>query len=56
MTAGNAAFDLDLRARNPEWGVRDLAEVSALALRRGLALAERITMPANNLSVIFRRC
>jgi len=51
----NAAFDESLRARNREWGVRDLDEVAALASRHGLALEERIAMPANNLSVVFRR-
>jgi len=52
----NAAFDESLRARNREWGVRDLDEVAALASRHGFALEERIAMPANNLSVVFRRC
>jgi SAM-dependent methyltransferase len=51
----NAAFDADLRARNPEWGVRDLGDVTLLAERHGLESAGRIPMPANNLSVIFRR-
>jgi hypothetical protein len=51
----NAAFDESLRARNREWGVRDLDEVTALAGRHGLALKERVAMPANNLSVVFRR-
>jgi len=51
----NAAFDESLRARNREWGVRDLDEVAALASRHGLMLHERIAMPANNLSVVFRR-
>jgi len=51
----NAAFDADLRARNAEWGIRDLDEVTALAQRHGLARAETVQMPANNLSVIFRR-
>ncbi len=51
----NAAFDESLRARNREWGVRDLDEVAALASRHGLALEERVVMPANNLSVVFRR-
>ena len=50
----NQAFDESLRAQNPLWGVRDLAEVSALAGRHGLVLAETVAMPANNLSVIFR--
>ena len=51
----NAAFDESLRARNREWGVRDLDEVAALASRHGFALEERVAMPANNLSVVFRR-
>ena len=51
----NQDFDARLRAQNPLWGVRDLTDVSALAKRHGLALAETVPMPANNLSVIFRR-
>ena len=44
----NAAFDAALRARNPDWGVRDLAEAANLARKRGFELTERIAMPANN--------
>jgi len=51
----NEAFDADLKRRNPEWGVRDLEAVAELARGHGLALVERIPMPANNLSLIFRR-
>ena len=51
----NAAFDESLKARDPEWGVRDLDEVAALAERHGFALERIVAMPANNLSVIFRR-
>jgi SAM-dependent methyltransferase len=51
----NAAFDESLRARDPSWGVRDLEEVAALAERSGLAFEERIGMPANNLSLWFRK-
>jgi SAM-dependent methyltransferase len=51
----NEAFDQDLRRRNPEWGVRDLDEISSLARANGLELVERIPMPANNLSLVFRR-
>jgi cyclopropane fatty-acyl-phospholipid synthase-like methyltransferase len=50
----NAAFDANLRASNPEWGVRDLEQVADLARWHGLHLAERIPMPANNLSLVFR--
>ena len=50
----NAAFDSSLRQRNPQWGVRDVGNVRELAQRHGLALVERVAMPANNLSLIFR--
>jgi hypothetical protein len=51
----NAAFDANLQRQNPGWGVRDLEAVVAAAEVRGFALAEVVEMPANNLSVIFRR-
>ena len=54
-TDSNAAFDASLRARDPEWGVRDLCEMTTLAARHGLSLAETAAMPANNLSVVFRK-
>ena len=53
-TDSNAAFDQALRSQDPEWGLRDLADVVALAERHGLLLDEVIDMPANNLSVVFR--
>jgi hypothetical protein len=53
--AGNAAFDADLRARDPSWGIRDLDEISTLASQHGFEAPERIAMPANNLSVVFHR-
>jgi SAM-dependent methyltransferase len=52
----NQSFDDDLRARNASWGVRCLdTEVMPLAERSGLVLEEIIAMPANNLTVVFRR-
>jgi SAM-dependent methyltransferase len=51
----NAIFDTSLRDRDPEWGVRDIAEVSALAEGVGLALIETVPMPANNLILTFAR-
>jgi cyclopropane fatty-acyl-phospholipid synthase-like methyltransferase len=51
----NAEFDAALRAQNPAWGVRDLDAVADLASRADFAGPEVIEMPANNLSLIFRR-
>jgi len=51
----NEAFDADLRARNAAWGLRDLDEVAEHASENGLMLTELVEMPANNVSVIFRR-
>jgi hypothetical protein len=51
----NAAFDADLRARNAGWGLRELDEVTAEAETRGFRLEQITPMPANNLSVVFRR-
>ncbi|HEY6862476.1 MAG TPA: DUF938 domain-containing protein [Burkholderiales bacterium] len=52
---GNLAFDRTLRARNPEWGVRNLQDVSSIARESGFDRIETVAMPANNLSVVFRR-
>jgi len=51
----NEAFDQNLRRQDPAWGVRDLETVVATADAAGLALAEIAEMPANNLSLVFRR-
>jgi hypothetical protein len=51
----NDIFDRNLRMRNPQWGVRDLEAVVLLASRHGFSIGEINEMPANNLSVIFRR-
>jgi len=55
IAPSNAAFDASLRARDPESGVRDLEDVVAAAGRAGLTLASVEEMPANNLSIIFRK-
>ncbi len=55
IAPSNAAFDHDLRSRNPDWGLRDLEAVAALAEARGLRLERVAEMPANNLTVVFRK-
>lgn len=51
--ASNLDFDASLRARNPEWGLRRLEDVAEAAT--GFQLERVIAMPANNLTVAFRR-
>lgn len=53
--ASNEAFDADLKRNNPRWGLRDLADVEACAARSGLRLVQVEQMPANNLSLAFRK-
>ena len=55
LEPSNAAFDTDLRLRNARWGLRDLDDVCALAEDHGLERTALIEMPANNLTVVFRR-
>lgn len=51
----NEQFDADLRSRDSAWGVRELADVTEQARLNGLRLRERVTMPANNFSLVFDR-
>jgi hypothetical protein len=55
LAPGNVAFDSSLRSRNTEWGLRRISDVQDLAKKAGLILDQRIEMPANNLSLIFRK-
>ncbi len=51
----NLAFDASLRTRDPAWGLRDRAAVDALAKDVGFIRSARHAMPANNLTLIYRR-
>lgn len=51
----NEAFDASLRSRDPRWGLRDVAEVTAAAAARGLAFDRLVEMPANNIMLVYRR-
>ena len=50
---GNLAFDADLQARDPAWGLRRLNDVAAQATAAGLCLRERVALPANNLLLVW---
>ena len=54
IAPSNAAFDADLKRRNPDWGLRDSDLVIAEAKAAGLAPTQRIAMPANNIMLLFR--
>lgn len=49
----NLEFDASLRQRNPEWGLRDLEEVTHAAMSYNLQRKQIVRMPTNNLSLIF---
>jgi SAM-dependent methyltransferase len=51
----NEEFDRSLKARDPRWGLRLLEDVVAEARGHGFALEKVVEMPANNLSLVFRR-
>jgi len=51
----NEEFDASLRARNPEWGVRDIADLDREAQAAGLTPAVPTAMPSNNWVLAFTR-
>ncbi|MCB2065562.1 MAG: DUF938 domain-containing protein [Erythrobacter sp.] len=54
-TESNLAFDASLKARNPEWGLRQVAWLDELAAAQGLQRTARHAMPANNLTLVWRK-
>ena len=54
LAPSNADFDVSLKSRNPDWGLRDRDTVVAEAKAAGLALTLRVGMPANNIMLLFR--
>ncbi|MCI0753700.1 DUF938 domain-containing protein [Teichococcus vastitatis] len=55
MEPGNAAFDADLRRRDPAWGLREVEAVAELAAAAGFGPPGVVAMPADNLTLLFRR-
>jgi SAM-dependent methyltransferase len=55
LEPSNAAFDKSLKARDPRWGLRLLDDVADCAGASGLDLSRVVEMPANNLTLIFRK-
>ncbi len=53
LAPSNAAFDESLKAHNPSWGLRNIADLECVAEASGLTLGKTIEMPANNMTLIF---
>lgn len=51
----NLDFDSDLKARDPQWGLRKVEDFASEAEARGLELIEQRIMPANNLMLLFQK-
>ena len=51
----NAAFDQALQHRNPQWGLRDVHTITSRATNIGFKTENVVPMPANNLTLVFRR-
>ncbi len=51
----NLAFNASLKARDAHWGLRRVEDVIAAAEGQGLTLDQLVEMPANNLSLLFRK-
>ena len=52
---GNLAFERSLKSRDLRWGLRDLADMDALATRTGFVRESLTEMPANNISLVYRK-
>ena len=51
----NAAFDASLRRRDPEMGIRDLAELDRFAGEAGMQRVRLYAMPANNYIAVWSK-
>ncbi len=53
-TQSNEEFDAALRSHGvPEWGLKDVADITKAANKYGLTLKETVNMPANNFILIY---
>jgi len=52
---GNMDFERSLKSRDLRWGLRDVADMDALATRTGFVRESLTEMPANNISLVYRK-
>jgi hypothetical protein len=55
MLEGNTNFDISLKSRNNEWGIREKNEVIKIAENFNLFLMDCVEMPSNNLCLFFQK-
>jgi len=55
LSQSNYYFDCSLKSKNDLWGIRNLEEVSDEAKKNSFCQENIIRMPANNLSIIYRK-
>lgn len=55
LAASNREFDRSLRARDPDWGLRDVSDLDVLGTAHGFLRTARHEMPANNLTLVYRQ-
>ena len=53
--ASNEQFELWLKDKSPEYGLRYVEDLTREAAAQGLALERIVEMPANNLMLVYRR-
>jgi len=53
-SASNASFDVWLKSRDPNSGVRDFEKVNGLAASHGLELLRDVEMPSNNRILVWK--
>ena len=52
---GNLDFERSLKSRNLQSGIRDVADIDSLAARTGFPRESLVEMPANNISLVYRK-
>ena len=55
ISQSNYYFDNSLKMQNESWGIRNLEEVNEEAKKNGFFQEDIIRMPANNLSIVYRK-
>jgi SAM-dependent methyltransferase len=53
LAQSNEEFDASLRARNAEWGVRDVDDLELVAISQRIKIERTLPLPANNHCLVF---